>query len=143
MINVEFMDFYVQYCAARTDDRIAMPKTGPTDDWVNERMKKYAEMMSNREFIDFIKIIKSIAEKKFEALSDSSFIIFGVVNEAIYLRDTKKKSEKHFDETATIIDLSEEEEKELVEIIRELQKKLPDAHKYRADSFIKRIKGIQ
>lgn len=142
MSNGDFLDFYVQYCAARLANDLDFPsETGPTDDWVNERMKKYTEAMSNQQFLDFIVKIKSIAEEKYAVHSSAGFVIFGVVQDAIMWRDTIKKLKKRPNSDAIVIDLSDEEEQQLIKIVEDLREGLTEPHKYRADSLIRDIKG--
>lgn len=142
MTNEEFLNFYVQYCAARLTNDIDFPaETGPTDDWVNERMKRYTEVMSNQEFLDFIDKIKSIAGNNYRSHSDAGFVIFGITQDAIMWRDTIKKLEKCPNSDAIAIDLNDEEERRLIKIVEDLREGLTEPHKYRASSLIRDVKG--
>jgi len=142
MTNEEFLNFYVQYCAARLTNDIDFPvETGPTDDWVNERMKKYTEAMNNQQFLDFIDKIKLIAENKYSGHSDAGFVIFGITQDAIMWRDTKKELEKRPNADAIVIDLNDKEERQLIKIVEDLREGLTEPHKYRANSLIRDIKG--
>lgn len=143
-LSDDLLDLYVRGRASAVSSLVEDPgkELGPDDEWIHDRIKAYMYTLSSDNFLDFIEKVIRLTTQKYCALPDVNDIVFLVVQDTLFHRETKKYLVRFPAKEVVPLDLNEEQEQRLINILLLLKEKLPPAHRYKVNSLIQDLTGV-